>query len=100
MQDAGDGRHQTVADRGPVSGLEIGVGNTVVAYRGELPDFASLVKKIATDPQFRNKIGIDMEKMRLAMEIEKERLALVPLDECLRKLALQDDAVLKFGGPL
>jgi len=37
--------------------------------------FASLVKKIATDPQFRNKIGIDMEKMRLAMEIEKERLS-------------------------
>ena len=37
--------------------------------------FASLVKKIATDPQFRNKIGIDMEKMRLAMENEKERLS-------------------------
>ena len=37
--------------------------------------FASLVKKIATDPQFRNKIGVDMEKMRLAMEKEKERLS-------------------------
>ena len=37
--------------------------------------FASLVKKIATSPQFRNKIGIDMEKMRLAMENEKERLS-------------------------
>ena len=37
--------------------------------------FASLVKKIATDPQFRNKIGVDMEKMRLAMENEKERLS-------------------------
>ena len=37
--------------------------------------FASLVKKIATDPQYRNKIGIEMEKMRLAMENEKERLA-------------------------
>jgi len=37
--------------------------------------FASLVKKIATDPQFRNRIGIDMEKMRLAMENEKERLS-------------------------
>ena len=37
--------------------------------------FASLVKKIATDPKFRNKIGVDMEKMRLAMENEKERLS-------------------------
>ena len=37
--------------------------------------FASLVKKIATDYQFRAKIGIDMEKMRLAMENEKERLS-------------------------
>ena len=37
--------------------------------------FASLVKKIATNPQFRNRIGIDMEKMRLAMENEKERLS-------------------------
>ena len=37
--------------------------------------FASLVKKIATDHQFRSKIGIDMEKMRLAMENEKERLS-------------------------
>ena len=37
--------------------------------------FASLVKKIATDPQYRNDIGIEMEKMRLAMEKEKERLS-------------------------
>jgi hypothetical protein len=37
--------------------------------------FASLVKKIATDPQYRTKIGIEMEKMRLAMEKEKERLS-------------------------
>ena len=37
--------------------------------------FASLVKKIATDPQYRTKIGIEMEKMRLAVEQEKERLA-------------------------
>ena len=37
--------------------------------------FASLVKKIATDYQFRAKIGVDMEKMRLAMEHEKERLS-------------------------
>jgi hypothetical protein len=37
--------------------------------------FASLVKHIATDEAFRNKIGIDMEKMRLAMQNEKERLS-------------------------
>ena len=37
--------------------------------------FASLVKKIATDYQFRSQIGIDMEKMRLAVENEKERLS-------------------------
>ena len=37
--------------------------------------FASLVKKIATNYQFRTKIGVDMEKMRLAMENEKERLS-------------------------
>lgn len=37
--------------------------------------FASLVKQIATDAEFRSKIGIDMEKMRLAMEKEKERLS-------------------------
>ena len=36
--------------------------------------FASLVKKIASDPTFRSQIGIDMEKMRLATEAEKERL--------------------------
>jgi hypothetical protein len=37
--------------------------------------FASLVKQIAIDPNFRNKIGIEMEKMRLATEAEKERLS-------------------------
>ena len=37
--------------------------------------FASLVKQIATDESFRTQIGIDMEKMRLAMEKEKERLS-------------------------
>ncbi len=37
--------------------------------------FASLVKKIATDPAYRSEIGIEMEKMRLAMEKEKERLS-------------------------
>jgi len=37
--------------------------------------FASLVKKLATDPQYRNDIGVEMEKMRLAMESEKERLS-------------------------
>ena len=37
--------------------------------------FASLVKKIASDPTFRNNIGIEMEKMRLATEAEKERLS-------------------------
>jgi hypothetical protein len=37
--------------------------------------FAALVKQIATDEAFRTQIGIDMEKMRLAMENEKERLS-------------------------
>jgi hypothetical protein len=37
--------------------------------------FASLVKQIASDPNFRNQIGLDMEKMRLATEAEKERLS-------------------------
>lgn len=37
--------------------------------------FASLVKRIATDPQYRTDLGIEMEKMRLAVEKEKERLA-------------------------
>ena len=37
--------------------------------------FAALVKKLATDQQYRSQIGIDMEKMRLALEREKERLS-------------------------
>lgn len=37
--------------------------------------FASLVKKLATDPQYRSTIGVEMEKMRLATEQEKERLS-------------------------
>ena len=37
--------------------------------------FASLVKKIATNPRYRSDLGIEMEKMRLAMNAEKERLS-------------------------
>lgn len=37
--------------------------------------FASLVKKLAIDPEYRTRIGIEMEKMRLAVEKEKERLS-------------------------
>lgn len=37
--------------------------------------FAALVKKMATDPTYRTKIGIEMEKMRLAVEMEKARLS-------------------------
>ena len=37
--------------------------------------FASLVKQISSDPTFRKKIGLEMEKMRLATEAEKERLS-------------------------
>ena len=37
--------------------------------------FASLVKKIASDPTFRTQIGVEMEKMRLATAAEKERLS-------------------------
>lgn len=37
--------------------------------------FASLVKQIATDGEFRQRIGLEMEKMRLAMQNEKQRLS-------------------------
>lgn len=37
--------------------------------------FGSLVKQIATDSEFRKKMGVDMEKMKLAMENEKVRLS-------------------------
>lgn len=37
--------------------------------------FVSLVKKIATDPSYRSQIGKDMEKMRLAIYSETERLS-------------------------
>jgi hypothetical protein len=37
--------------------------------------FASFIKQIATSDEFRDKIGIEMEKMRLASEKEKERLS-------------------------
>ncbi len=36
--------------------------------------FASLIKTMATNPSVRIKMGLDMEKMRLAAEAEKERL--------------------------
>lgn len=37
--------------------------------------FGGLVKKLIADTDFRNKVGIDMEKMRLAIDKERERLA-------------------------
>jgi hypothetical protein len=37
--------------------------------------FAALIKKIILDPDFRNQAGCEMEKMRLAMDIERDRLA-------------------------
>lgn len=37
--------------------------------------FASLIKEMVTNPRKSNQMGIDMEKMRLAAEAEKERLA-------------------------
>lgn len=37
--------------------------------------FASFVKELATNEDFRTKIGIEMEKMRLATEVEKERIS-------------------------
>jgi hypothetical protein len=37
--------------------------------------FGSLVKQIASDYDFRTNIGIEMEKMRLATQVEKERLS-------------------------
>ena len=37
--------------------------------------FAALVKKIAMDYEYRTQLGIEMEKMRLAMDVERNRLA-------------------------
>lgn len=37
--------------------------------------FAALIKKIILDPVFRHDAGIEMEKMRLAMDKERERLS-------------------------
>ena len=37
--------------------------------------FASFIKRITSDPKFRNSVGFDMEKMRLAALKEKERLS-------------------------
>jgi hypothetical protein len=37
--------------------------------------FASLIKKIILDGDFRKQAGTDMEKMRLAMDAERGRLA-------------------------
>lgn len=37
--------------------------------------FGALVKKIVTDAEFRRSVGREMEKMRLAAEIERKRLA-------------------------
>ena len=37
--------------------------------------FASIIKEMDRNPMFRNKIGLDMEKMRLAHLKEKERLS-------------------------
>ena len=47
----------------------------VKAIEDSKETFASLVKQIAMDEDFRVKIGLEMEKMRLAVEKEKERLA-------------------------
>ena len=37
--------------------------------------FSALIKKIILDPEFRQETGIEMEKMRLAMDKERERLS-------------------------
>ena len=37
--------------------------------------FASLIKKIILDTEFRRDVGVEMEKMRLAMDRERERLS-------------------------
>lgn len=37
--------------------------------------FAALIKQISVDADFRIKIGLEMEKMRLAMDKERERLS-------------------------
>ena len=47
----------------------------VKAIEDSKETFGALVKQIATDHDFRRKIGIEMEKMRMAMEKERERLA-------------------------
>lgn len=47
----------------------------VKAIEDSKQTFAALVKQIATSNEFRTKIGVEMEKMRLATEKEKERLS-------------------------
>lgn len=42
---------------------------------GNKETFPSLVGKIIRDPNFRENLSLEMEKMRLAMEAEKERLS-------------------------
>ena len=37
--------------------------------------FAALIKKIILDGDFRHETGVEMEKMRLAMDIERDRLS-------------------------
>ena len=37
--------------------------------------FASLIKKIIMDGDFRKTAGVEMEKMRLAMDVERDRLS-------------------------
>lgn len=39
--------------------------------------FASLITKLTIDPDFRKNVGLEMEKMRLAAEVERSRLSQV-----------------------
>jgi len=38
-------------------------------------NFLSIIRKIVEDKPFRTRLGIDMEKMRLASEVEYRRLS-------------------------
>ena len=47
----------------------------IKAIEGSKQTFSALIKKIILDPDFRHVTGIEMEKMRLAMDKERERLS-------------------------
>jgi hypothetical protein len=55
--------------------------------------FASLITKLTIDPDFRTNVGIEMEKMRLAAEVERARLSqVITYEDKTADRPLLDDA--------